>query len=237
MRAVPCTTWPALSAFPAAWLSRSEGLSANEDDRATTPRPRTAASATAISSVMPPAKKSCVASPELFSSGSTASFGAWPLCASAGAVPKSIARTASRTKPRDCATIVGVICPSSHWASLTMNNGCLPPGFGSAVLPLQGPRGAPVPRDQQTSLEHFASSCVDTFNCPITDVLVAAMNPPLRTCSGGRALCFGTQSLVGHRTAPLLQEPLPEATTLDALRAEEAICTRCPLYQFATQVV
>jgi uracil-DNA glycosylase family protein len=39
------------------------------------------------------------------------------------------------------------------------------------------------------------------------------------------------------RTAPLLKEHSPEPTTLDALRAEEARCTRCPLYQFATQVV
>jgi DNA polymerase len=35
----------------------------------------------------------------------------------------------------------------------------------------------------------------------------------------------------------LLTEPLPEVTTLDELRSEEAECTRCPLYQFATQVV
>jgi uracil-DNA glycosylase len=45
------------------------------------------------------------------------------------------------------------------------------------------------------------------------------------------------ESLVVPRTLPLLKEPLPEATTLDALRIEEARCTRCPLYQFATQVV
>jgi uracil-DNA glycosylase len=43
--------------------------------------------------------------------------------------------------------------------------------------------------------------------------------------------------LVVHRTLPLLEEPLREATTLDALRSDEAECTRCPLYQFATQVV
>ena len=43
--------------------------------------------------------------------------------------------------------------------------------------------------------------------------------------------------MVVHRTLPLLKEPLPEATTLDTLQAEEARCTRCPLYQFATQVV
>jgi uracil-DNA glycosylase len=66
---------------------------------------------------------------------------------------------------------------------------------------------------------------------------MTATNPPLRSCSGGRALCFGTKSLVVHRTLPLLEEPLREATTLDALRSDEAECTRCPLYQFATQVV
>jgi uracil-DNA glycosylase len=66
---------------------------------------------------------------------------------------------------------------------------------------------------------------------------MTATNPLLRTCSGGRALCFGTKSLVAHRTLPLLKEPFPEVTTLDALRAEEAQCTRCPLYQFGTQVV
>jgi uracil-DNA glycosylase len=43
--------------------------------------------------------------------------------------------------------------------------------------------------------------------------------------------------LVAHRTLPFLNEPFPEATTLEALGAEEAQCTRCPLYQFATQVV
>src|SRR5262245_61762509 len=40
-----------------------------------------------------------------------------------------------------------------------------------------------------------------------------------------------------HRTAAIIEETSREATTLDALRAEEAQCTRCPLYQFATQVV
>jgi DNA polymerase len=40
-----------------------------------------------------------------------------------------------------------------------------------------------------------------------------------------------------HRTAAIIEEKPREATTLDALRAEEARCTRCPLYQFATQVV
>jgi DNA polymerase len=43
--------------------------------------------------------------------------------------------------------------------------------------------------------------------------------------------------LIVPRTLPLLKEPVPEATTLNALQAEEAECTRCPLYQFATQVV
>src|SRR5207302_2072629 len=75
MRAVPCTRWLALSALPTLLLSRSAGLSWNEDERATTPRPRTPVSTEAISSVMPLAKKSCVASPELFSSGSTAIVG------------------------------------------------------------------------------------------------------------------------------------------------------------------
>jgi hypothetical protein len=34
-QAAPCTIWAALSALPAAWLSRSDGLSWNEDDRDT----------------------------------------------------------------------------------------------------------------------------------------------------------------------------------------------------------
>src|ERR1700676_2739848 len=59
--------------------SRLDGGSRNEDERATTSRPRTPVSAEAISSVIPLAKKSCVASLELFSSGSTATVagGAW----------------------------------------------------------------------------------------------------------------------------------------------------------------
>src|SRR5580704_742034 len=54
------------------WL---DGGSRNDDERATTARARTLVSAEAISSVIPPAKKSCAASPELFSSGSTAIVG------------------------------------------------------------------------------------------------------------------------------------------------------------------
>jgi uracil-DNA glycosylase len=66
---------------------------------------------------------------------------------------------------------------------------------------------------------------------------MTATNPPLRTCSGGRALCFGTKSLVVHRTSAIIEVAAREATTLNALQAEEARCTRCPLYQCATQVV
>jgi uracil-DNA glycosylase len=40
-----------------------------------------------------------------------------------------------------------------------------------------------------------------------------------------------------HRTGATIEGPAREATTLDALRTDEARCTRCPLYQFATQVV
>jgi uracil-DNA glycosylase len=40
-----------------------------------------------------------------------------------------------------------------------------------------------------------------------------------------------------HRTVSSLKESSSEATTLEALRAEEAQCTRCPLYQIGTQVV
>jgi hypothetical protein len=58
-----------------ALVSPVAGLSRNEDERATTPRPGTEVNATAISSVIPPAKKSWVASPELFSSGSTTTVG------------------------------------------------------------------------------------------------------------------------------------------------------------------
>jgi uracil-DNA glycosylase len=43
--------------------------------------------------------------------------------------------------------------------------------------------------------------------------------------------------LVVHRTSATIEEAAREATTLNALQAEEARCTRCPLYQFATQVV
>ncbi|HEV7984476.1 MAG TPA: hypothetical protein VGP86_16420 [Xanthobacteraceae bacterium] len=72
MRAAPCTSHSAPSFSPIALVSRLGGASRNEDERATTPSPRTLVSATAISSVMPPAKKSWLVSPELLSSGSTA---------------------------------------------------------------------------------------------------------------------------------------------------------------------
>ena len=55
--------------------SRFAGLSTNDDDRATTPKPGTEASAAAISSVIPSAKKFCAASPERFSSGNTVTVG------------------------------------------------------------------------------------------------------------------------------------------------------------------
>ena len=45
------------------------------------------------------------------------------------------------------------------------------------------------------------------------------------------------RAFVVHRTGAVIERAAGEATTLDALRAEEAQCTRCPLYQFATQVV
>jgi DNA polymerase len=40
-----------------------------------------------------------------------------------------------------------------------------------------------------------------------------------------------------HRASAIIEEVAREATTLKALQAEEARCTRCPLYQLATQVV
>jgi DNA polymerase len=40
-----------------------------------------------------------------------------------------------------------------------------------------------------------------------------------------------------HRTGAIIERAAREATTLDALRADEAQCERCPLYEFATQVV
>jgi len=48
-------------------------------------------------------------------------------------------------------------------------------------------------------------------------------------------MCF--ESFAVHRTGVIIEGPAREATTLDALRTDEARCTRCPLYQFATQVV
>jgi len=70
--------------------------------------------------------------------------------------------------------------------------------------------------------------CTDDGNEPATpDVL------------RGAGSLFWDRGFVVNRTSAAIEieEVLPEATTLDALRAEEASCTRCPLYQFATQVV
>ncbi len=81
-------------------MSRLGGLSRNEDERATTPSPRTPVNATAISSVMPPAKKSWVASPELFSSGSTATIGrggAGACAAANGSAAQSASAVAAAT--------------------------------------------------------------------------------------------------------------------------------------------
>ena len=97
------------------------GLSRNEDERATTPSPRTPVSATAISSVIPPAKKSCVASPELFSSGSTATVGrAAPASAPPrmeAPVPSASAVTAATHKCRVGLARSQFMVSRSRWAT------------------------------------------------------------------------------------------------------------------------
>src|ERR1700690_1380712 len=75
-----------------------EGASRNEEERATTSRPRTAVSAEAISSVIPPAKKPWLGSPELFSSGSTAMVGGRTAGACAVAT-ESVPQSASVAAP------------------------------------------------------------------------------------------------------------------------------------------
>jgi uracil-DNA glycosylase family protein len=86
-------------------------------------------------------------------------------------------------------------------------------------------------------MEHSRIPCVETFGCPITGVLMTATNPPLRTLLRGAGALFWTGSFVVHRTGAIIERAAREATTLDALRADEAQCERCPLYEFATQVV
>src|SRR5262249_38199733 len=55
---------------------------------------------------------------------------------------------------------------------------------------------------QPTSMERIHGLGVERFGCPITDVLMTATNPPLRTAPGGRAHCFGTEPSSEFDKAP-----------------------------------
>jgi len=69
--------------------------------------------------------------------------------------------------------------------------------------------------------------CTDDGNEPAIRTLVR---------EGGLSIS-GTESVVVHRTGAVIERAAREPTALGALRGEEAECTRCPLYKFATQVV